>query len=75
MAFSKKWLATCMTPEACWLIISLTNWRMSSGDVHDGNVGALLHLECGIHEAVLGYPGVGIDEEDDFTPGWSAQYI
>ena len=22
IAFSKKWLATCMTPEACWLGIS-----------------------------------------------------
>lgn len=42
-------------------------------DSHDGHIGALLHLKSGIHETILGNPGIGINQEDDFSATWSAK--
>lgn len=41
-------------------------------DLHDGDVRTLLHLESGIHEAVLGDPGIGINKQDDLSTTSSA---
>lgn len=57
-----------MTPEACCLHdLSGEGHRRSVSLFysHDGDVWALLHLERGVHEAVLGHSGIGIDKEDD----------
>lgn len=63
-----------MTPEACWLVVSrsLCAGESSEADLHDGNVGALLHFESGVHETVLGDPGIGVDEQDDLSTSSSA---
>jgi hypothetical protein len=73
MAFSKKWLATCMTPEACWLVVSrVPSFARGTEDLHDGDIGALLHLEGGIHETVLGNSGIGVDKQDNLSTDSSA---
>lgn len=48
-------------------MISSTNLPQKLGDLHDGDVWALLHLECGVHEAVLRNPRIGIDKENDLS--------
>jgi len=42
-------------------------------DIHDSDVWTLLHFQSGIHEAVLGDSGVGVDEEDYLTTNKSAK--
>jgi hypothetical protein len=62
-----------MTPEACWLVVSrVRSFTRGTEDLHDGDVGALLHLEGGIHETVLGDSGVGVDKQDDLSTDSSA---
>jgi hypothetical protein len=72
IAFSKKWFATCITPDACWLKDQPGPISVRGGHLHDGDIGTLLHLESGVHEAVFGNPSIGINQEDDFSTTWSA---
>lgn len=75
IAFSKKWFATCMTPDACWLAMS---WILgceksrAMADLHDSNIRTLLHLKGGIHKAIFRDPSIGIDKQDDLSTRTSA---
>jgi len=52
--------------------LDLGSWLMGGVDLHDGDIGTLLHLESGIHETVFGNPGIGINQEDDLSTRRSA---
>lgn len=44
MPFSKKWFATCMTPEACWLALATAGFLLSLHS-HDSDLWREGHLE------------------------------
>lgn len=52
------------------------------GDLHDtgrmlddGYLGAFQHFQGGVHEAINGDTGIGVDDEDDFSASPSAPFI